>query len=358
MPENGRTHAAHGEDPGGRYPSLDSRRRCITDAGRRPDRREEPLCARGRWRCAGIRSHSGGCVEPCSTLQLTCYRQSGVRAEVPQTPWAEARDARRSWMAEGGRGPTTGRTVLPKAGLDLPVALPARALWLALALVLAILFITDMRAPLGALDSIPYVLAVVVSLALPRGYEPVVVAACCTAITLIGVFFAPQQEGVRVPSFLHTGLPIFVVWATEWLAQRYRQAGQAMRAADERIQLAAHAAGFGTFDYDPISGINHWSPGASRIVGLESEETITFAKLATVIHQEDVDRVLEAMRAAEDPRGQGQFEDEHRIVRPDGSVRWVLVKSRTVFDGEGAQRQAIHVSGVVMDVTERRRAEE
>ena len=261
-------------------------------------------------------------------------------------------------MAEGGRGPTTRRTVLPRAGLDLPVALPARALWLALALVLAILFITDMRAPLGALDSIPYVLAVVVSLALPRGYEPVVVAACCTAITLIGVFFAPQQEGVRVPSFLHTGLPIFVVWATAWLAQRYRRAGQAMRAADERIQLAAHAAGFGTFDYDPISGINHWSPGASRIVGLENEETITFGKLAKVIHPEDVERVLESMRAAEDPRGQGQFEDEHRIIRPDGSVRWVLVKSRTVFDGEGSQREAIHVSGVVMDVTERRRAEE
>jgi PAS domain S-box-containing protein len=36
----------------------------------------------------------------------------------------------------------------------------------------------------------------------------------------------------------------------------------------------------------------------------------------------------------------------------------VLVKSRTVFAGEGAQRHAIHVSGVVVDVTERRRAEE
>ena len=74
--------------------------------------------------------------------------------------------------------PRSGQT-----GLDLPLAISARALWLALALVLAVLFITDLRAPLGALDSIPYVLAVVLSLALPRGYEPVVVAASCTAIT-------------------------------------------------------------------------------------------------------------------------------------------------------------------------------
>jgi PAS domain S-box-containing protein len=256
-------------------------------------------------------------------------------------------------MAQGGREPTTRRTVLPRGGLDLPVALPARALWLALALVLAILFVTDLRAPLGALDAVPYVIAVVVSLALPRGYEPVVVAAACTAITLIAAFLTPQS-----PTFLHTGLPIFVVWVTAWLAQRYRQAGQAVRAADERIQLAAHAAGFGTFDYDPVSGVNRWSPGASRIVGLDAEETIPFSKLATVIHPDDAERVMEAMRRAEDPRGNGQFEDEHRIVRPDGAVRWVLVKSRTVFDGEGLQRHAIHVSGVVMDVTERRRAEE
>ena len=249
--------------------------------------------------------------------------------------------------------PRSGQT-----GLDLPLAISARALWLALALVLAVLFITDLRAPLGALDSIPYVLAVVLSLALPRGYEPVVVAASCTAITLISLFFAPEGASSRGPTFLHTGLPIFVVWATAWLAQRYRRAGQAVRAADAQIQLAALAAGFGTFDFDPIGGVNHWSPGARRIVGLEDEPTVTFDRLVSVIHKDDLDRVLAGMRAGEDPRGSGQFEDEHRIMRPDGTVRWVLVKSRTVFGGEGAQRHAIHVSGVVVDVTERRRAEE
>jgi PAS domain S-box-containing protein len=245
-----------------------------------------------------------------------------------------------------------------QTGLDLPLALPARALWLALALVLAVLFITDLRAPLGALDSIPYVLAVVLSLALPRGYEPVVVAAACTAITLISLVFAPQDGRAPGPTLLHTGVPIFVVWATAWLAQRYRRAGQAVRAADAQIQLAALAAGFGTFDFDPVAGVNRWSPGARRIVGLEDEPTVTFSRLISVIHQDDVERVMANMRAGEDPRGPGQFEDEHRIVRPDGTIRWVLVKSRTVFAGEGAQRHAIHVSGVVVDVTERRRAEE
>jgi PAS domain S-box-containing protein len=234
----------------------------------------------------------------------------------------------------------------------------ARALWLAIALVLAVLFVTDLRAPLGALGSIPYVLAVVLSLALPRGFEPVVVAASCTAITLMSVLLAPADAPYRGPSLLHTGLPIFVVWVTAWLAQRYRRAGQAALAADERIQLAATAAGFGTFDYDPVARINRWSPGARRIVGLESEEAITFDRLAAVIHPEDRERALAAIREAESPTGSGQLEDEHRIVRPDGSVRWLLVKSRTIFDGDGPQRHAIHVSGVIIDVTERRLAQE
>jgi PAS domain S-box-containing protein len=234
----------------------------------------------------------------------------------------------------------------------------ARALWLAIALVLAVLFVTDLRAPLGALGSIPYVLAVVLSLALPRGFEPVVVAASCTAITLMSVLLAPPDAPYRGPSLLHTGLPIFVVWVTAWLAQRYRRAGQAALAADERIQLAATAAGFGTFDYDPVTRINRWSPGARRIVGLEGEETIAFDRRAAVIHEDDRERALAAIREAESPAGSGQLEDEHRIVRPDGSVRWLLVKSRTVFDGEGPHRRAIHVSGVIIDVTERRMAQE
>jgi len=250
---------------------------------------------------------------------------------------------------------------MPRAignGVDLPLALPSRALWLALGLVLAVLFITDLRAPLGALSSIPYVIAVVLSLALPRGYEPVVVAASCTAITVVSLFFAPEGTAPRSASLLNTGLPVFVVWATAWLALRYRRAGQAVRAADEQIQLAALAAGFGTFDFDPLTGINRWSPGARRILGLEHEPVVSFEKLMSVIHPEDRMRVLEAMRVGESPQGPGEFEDEHRILRPDGTVRWVLVKSRTAFNGEGPQRHAARVTGVVVDITERRSAEE
>jgi PAS domain S-box-containing protein len=50
-------------------------------------------------------------------------------------------------------------------------------------------------------------------------------------------------------------------------------------------------------------------------------------------------------------------QDEHRIVRPDGSVRWVLAKGQVTFAGEGAARKAKHGAGCVLDITERKLAE-
>jgi len=48
-----------------------------------------------------------------------------------------------------------------QTGPELPLALSTPPLWLSLAVVVTVLFITDLRAPQGALASIPNVLAVV-----------------------------------------------------------------------------------------------------------------------------------------------------------------------------------------------------
>ena len=241
---------------------------------------------------------------------------------------------------------------------ELPLELPARALWAAIGLALGLLLISDLRAPLGALDSIPYVIAVLLSLALPRGYETILVATFCTVITLISALFARHDPASREPSILNTVLPIFIVWVTAWLARRYRRAGLDVRAADERIQLAAYAAGLGTYEYDVASHINDWSPEAKRIVGLEPDEVVSMDRLQQLLHPDDRNRVIAAMQASLDPAGNGEFEDEHRLVRPGGSILWVLVKGRTIFRGHGRQRRAVRATGVIVDVTDRRITEQ
>ncbi|MCA9112206.1 MAG: response regulator, partial [Planctomycetaceae bacterium] len=73
---------------------------------------------------------------------------------------------------------------------------------------------------------------------------------------------------------------------------------------------------------------------------------------------EDRDRVAEKIAAALDPEGDGEFSDEHRIVRSDGEVRWLLMQGRTVFRGKGDARKAVRNAGVVLDITERHLFEE
>jgi PAS domain S-box-containing protein len=139
----------------------------------------------------------------------------------------------------------------------------------------------------------------------------------------------------------------------------WERAGQEAAEREERLRTAAAAAGFGTYDNDLVSGTRHWSPELCSIVGL-SPEALSPAAVGTVpdfIHPDDVERVREMMRHAYDPEGDGSVEHEHRIVRPDGAVRWVLVKGRVQFAGEGEHRRPVHSSGVMIDVTERKQTE-
>jgi PAS domain S-box-containing protein len=134
---------------------------------------------------------------------------------------------------------------------------------------------------------------------------------------------------------------------------------EALRESEERLRLAAQAARFGTYDHDLATDVNLWSPETKAIAGLpQNDEPIPTEHVLELVHPADRERVRERMQASFDPRGTGEFEDEHRLVRPDGSVRWVFVKGRTTFTGAGDERRPLRAIGVVLDVTDRHRIED
>lgn len=71
------------------------------------------------------------------------------------------------------------------------------------------------------------------------------------------------------------------------------------------------------------------------------------------IHREDRKRVLAEIRAAH--AGRQAFRQEFRVVRPDGSVRWVLNNGLPVLEPDG---DAVRYVGVAKDITETRTNEE
>ena len=76
-----------------------------------------------------------------------------------------------------------------------------------------------------------------------------------------------------------------------------------------------------------------------------------------VVHPEDHERVRNWLIATLNPGGPATVSSEHRILRPDGSVRWVLVKGGVFFTSEGAEREPVFSVGFAIDITERKVAE-
>ena len=76
-----------------------------------------------------------------------------------------------------------------------------------------------------------------------------------------------------------------------------------------------------------------------------------------IVHPEDRERVRNWLIATLNPGGPATVSSEHRILRPDGSVRWVLVKGGVFFTSKGAEREPVFSVGFAIDITERKVAE-
>ncbi len=125
------------------------------------------------------------------------------------------------------------------------------------------------------------------------------------------------------------------------------------RADLEKAQALAHVGSWIAHAADQ-GRVLDWSAEAHRIFGLPPEEfdgrSETFFQH---IHPEDRAQVLAAAEAAW--RCEQPYDLDHRIVRPDGTVRWVHEQADVDRDASG---RAVRMVGVVQDITERKHAED
>ena len=133
-----------------------------------------------------------------------------------------------------------------------------------------------------------------------------------------------------------------------------RLAEQALRGSEERLSLAMDAAGLGLWEFDIASGELMWNSHIRVMYGVEPDAVVGFDLFVDAIHPEDRNRVLAAYeRALEGPERQ-DFAFEHRIVRPNGEIRWVLAHGRVLKSEAGKPSRAL---GTSMDITDRKQGE-
>ncbi len=106
----------------------------------------------------------------------------------------------------------------------------------------------------------------------------------------------------------------------------------------------------------PDLNVAYMSPSVVGFLGVATAEKVrTRIDWSELIHPDDRARVAEVLqRWLADP-ALDVFDVEFRVLKPDGSVRWVTDRGRTIRDARGHAYRAI---GVVTDITERKMLEE
>ncbi len=137
------------------------------------------------------------------------------------------------------------------------------------------------------------------------------------------------------------------------LAIRRRRSQQALRNSEERYALAQRAANIGSWDWSIATGELLWSDQIEPMFGFaEGQFARTYEAFLACVHPEDRQLVIESVAACVEQHR--DYAIEHRVVWPDGTVRWVS-ETGDVFRNETGQ--AIRMLGIVQDITERKQAE-
>jgi len=133
-----------------------------------------------------------------------------------------------------------------------------------------------------------------------------------------------------------------------------RQTEEALRARDVQLQEAQALANLGSWEWDVRTNSRRWSDQLAKIFGLRHDQVPpTFDGFYPHVHPEDRERT--AKIANEALRSGTEYENQFRIVRPDGVVRTVHNQARVDRDDSG---RPVRIIGVCQDITERKLAEE
>jgi PAS domain S-box-containing protein len=132
-----------------------------------------------------------------------------------------------------------------------------------------------------------------------------------------------------------------------------RAARRALELSQESLLKAQEIARLGSWEFDIVNDRVSWSPEAFRIFEQDPERfEPSYEGMLTTIHPEDralLDRVYRESVAKRIP-----YELEHRLLTPDGRVKWVYERSETDYAADGTPLRS---RGTVQDITERRLAE-
>lgn len=134
---------------------------------------------------------------------------------------------------------------------------------------------------------------------------------------------------------------------------RYKKAEKALMKTQEQLELALVGGAVGTWSWNLKTNEIRLSKVGQALYGIPEASFQTYDEWKQVVYDEDLAPTQEAFKRSIEKKT--PIDVEFRIVWPDKSIHWILIKAKTYYDTEGKPEK---IAGVKIDVTDRRSAHE
>ena len=152
---------------------------------------------------------------------------------------------------------------------------------------------------------------------------------------ILDISIAPFSEGAIITS--------------QDITERVRTT-EKMRLSEQRLALAQKAANAGVWNWDGDSKRLSLSPELHAIFGKTPDDPESLVDIwKNFVHPEDRKAVRSRFETA--LAGRNPVEDEVRILRPDGRVRWLRVLGNAIYDASG---KPVRMDGICLDITDQK----
>ena len=120
----------------------------------------------------------------------------------------------------------------------------------------------------------------------------------------------------------------------------------------DRLREAQEVAHLGSWELNLVTHDLWWSDETYRIFGVKPGTTNTYESFLKTVHPDD--RAYLDREFKESIKNRTLYNIEHRLLMPDGSVKWLHARGDTHYAEDGTPLRAY---GTTMDITERKQAE-
>jgi PAS domain S-box-containing protein len=154
-----------------------------------------------------------------------------------------------------------------------------------------------------------------------------------------------------------SGKPMYFIAVVEDISDRKR-AEQELRESEERLSLGIGVAGIAIARFDYASNTVSLSPEAAILYGFPvGTSVVSREQIHAAFHPDERAELLRMIEQVIDPEGTEWFAKDHRVVWPNGEVRWLSVRKQVFFDRSAEVPRPSYAILAAIDITDRKQAE-